>query len=190
VHCVYLITGASGVYVGISRNPEHRWSGHKYDSKTVNTRLYRAMRKHGVESFHFSVIEQYEFREDAIAAEIWWIAYLRSLRAKVYNITAGGDSPTHTPESREKVRAALLGKKHSPERVEANRRGQTGLKRKPHSAETKLKIAKAHLGKKLSAAQRERLRKANLGKKLSAEHRAAISAGLYKHYSGKECPSS
>lgn len=45
------------VYVGLTaREPQKRWKEHLYSAKKLNRRLYRAMRKHGIENFQFEVI--------------------------------------------------------------------------------------------------------------------------------------
>lgn len=56
---VYKISNTvnSFVYIGLTtREPEKRWKEHLYSAKKSNRRLYRAMRKHGVENFKFEVI--------------------------------------------------------------------------------------------------------------------------------------
>lgn len=46
------------VYVGMTtRNPQVRWEEHQKAAETgVDRRLYRGMRKHGIENFEFEVI--------------------------------------------------------------------------------------------------------------------------------------
>jgi group I intron endonuclease len=56
---VYKITNSvnSFVYVGLTkREPQKRWKEHLYLAKKSDRRLYKAMRKHGVENFKFEVV--------------------------------------------------------------------------------------------------------------------------------------
>ncbi len=47
----------SFVYIGLTkREPEKRWKEHLNSAKKLDRRLYRAMRKHGVENFNFEVV--------------------------------------------------------------------------------------------------------------------------------------
>lgn len=45
------------VYIGQSKNILRRWQEHKNKYKTLNTKLYLAMREDGIENFDFSIIE-------------------------------------------------------------------------------------------------------------------------------------
>jgi group I intron endonuclease len=56
---VYKISNTKNnfVYIGLTtREPTKRWKEHLYGAKKSNRRLYRAMRKHGIENFNFEVI--------------------------------------------------------------------------------------------------------------------------------------
>ena len=54
------------MYVGMTtRNPEIRWNEHiKSANDGVDRRLYRGMRKHGIENFEFQVIATFEDLKD------------------------------------------------------------------------------------------------------------------------------
>lgn len=43
-----------------TRKPETRWREHLRSAKSVDRRLYRAMRKHGIENFNMQVIASIE----------------------------------------------------------------------------------------------------------------------------------
>jgi hypothetical protein len=62
-----------------------------------------------------------------------------------------------------------LGKKLSPEHKEKLRLAKLGKKRPKHSEETKAKMSKSHKGKILSETTKEKIRIVNIGKKLSEE---------------------
>lgn len=97
---VYKITNTvnSFVYIGLTtRPPEKRWKEHLYSAKKTNRRLYRAMRKHGIENFNFEVIATLkEFKKVELLFDIeeqyikqnnsYWFGY---------NDTLGGSIPTN-----------------------------------------------------------------------------------------------
>lgn len=45
------------VYIGQSVDLQNRFRCHKHDYKKLNYYLYRAIRKYGIDSFEFNVIE-------------------------------------------------------------------------------------------------------------------------------------
>ena len=68
-------------YVGQSIDIEKRWANHKYilankNDKNHKYHLYRAMRKHGIENFRFSVLEEVELRDDLTPRELYWYSEL------------------------------------------------------------------------------------------------------------------
>lgn len=99
---IYKITNMVNgkVYIGQSIDIKRRWtqhkkighnlSEHKYE-RDYDKVLYRAMRKYGVDSFEFSIIE--ECSEDELyQREQYWIEKYQSLSiyGKGYNLTDGG----------------------------------------------------------------------------------------------------
>jgi len=100
-------------------------------------------------------------------------------------IRLAGIGRVQTPETREKLRIKHTGKKLSTEHIEKMRKSKTGVKMSPAALEkarnrvitpeTRLKISIAGKGKKRSAEFCERLSKVNTGKKHSAETRQKIS---------------
>ena len=51
------------IYIGKSKNIENRWNSHKSSSKITSSRpekytaIHMAMRKYGIENFHYEIIE-------------------------------------------------------------------------------------------------------------------------------------
>lgn len=87
---IYKITNLinNKVYIGqTSRTIATRWSQHKNSSLTVDTHLYRAMRKYGIENFIIEPIEETVLLNER---EIYWISYYNSFE-KGYNMTQGGE---------------------------------------------------------------------------------------------------
>ena len=79
------------VYIGKSIEPEKRWNKHKRNAKNgLDSKLYRAMRKYGIENTKFEVISNCLKEEYANEAEISLIAQYDSFK-NGYNSTLGGD---------------------------------------------------------------------------------------------------
>lgn len=103
---IYKITNLVNgkVYVGkTTRRPADRWSSHVYSSKCLDNKtvLYRAMRKYGIETFKFEVIDNAESEEELSCKEIEWIARMETCNARRgYNCTKGGEGGKHGPQSR------------------------------------------------------------------------------------------
>lgn len=83
-------------YIGQSIDIEKRWEDHKRvafrkSDKSYDYPLYRAIRKYGLESFKFEVIEECE--EDKLdEVEIFYIEKFQShIHQNGYNLTLGGD---------------------------------------------------------------------------------------------------
>ncbi len=118
---VYVITcSVNGKrYVGKSCMPATRWTQHKVDSRRDDTPLYRAMRKYGVESFEFEVVEQCESEEQSYERESAWIAKLGSTtRGHGYNQTTGGEGMKGIlPETRERMSVAAKMRTYTPEEI-------------------------------------------------------------------------
>lgn len=98
MYAIYLITNTCNnkVYVGYSNNPQKRWVGHQRVANGCNTkkqRLHDAIRKYGVDTFAFTILESnIESRSQACIRERFWISHYDSYnRDKGYNGTPGGD---------------------------------------------------------------------------------------------------
>lgn len=97
---IYKITNDinNKVYIGLTskNNPIDRWTKHLSDYKTAGLYskrpLYDAMKKYGIEHFHFEVIEETDQPQER---ECYWIKYYNSFisfeNSNGYNATLGGD---------------------------------------------------------------------------------------------------
>lgn len=83
------------VYVGQSLDCECRWYTHKYAlkqeirDKSVNRHLFNSVKKYGIESFEFEILEKIESpgKDALFAAELKWMKHFNSLdRAFGYNL--------------------------------------------------------------------------------------------------------
>ena len=96
---IYKITNiANGhMYIGASVNCAKRWQDHRSKSHTskkkddINKVLYVAMRKYGLDSFSFEIIEECE-PDKLNEREIYWIEYYNTFNdRKHYNRDPGGN---------------------------------------------------------------------------------------------------
>lgn len=120
-YSVYKHTSPSGkVYIGITgQRPEDRWQGGLGYRR--NEYFFRAIVKYGWDNFAHDILCTGLSREEACAAEISLIAAYHSNEKKHgYNITGGGETFKHAPESIEKMSQNRKGKGRQP-KTEATR---------------------------------------------------------------------
>lgn len=148
---IYLITNLidNKKYVGQASNIEERWYRHSVDYKRLTNRyLYRAMNKHGIENFHFEIIEV-DIPIDSISnREIFWIDSLETQAPNGYNMTSGGEGSHNrilSEESRRKISASLSGNTLSEETKE--KMSLAHIKRYENEEE-RLKLSESHKNNK------------------------------------------
>jgi len=105
-----LITGKR--YVGQTiKTLEERKAKHLQNSQTdLNNRFYQAIRKHGIDSFEWEVLEEVEGNLDE--REIYWIKEFNTLY-EGYNMTIGGGTlygHKHTEETKKRIGESRKGK--------------------------------------------------------------------------------
>jgi group I intron endonuclease len=193
---VYIITHrASGkIYVGKTRYPERRWNEHKRGARLSHRSiLCHALKKHGIENFDFTVIEEHTTEDAAYEAEAFFVEYLRWLGVELYNCNGGGrGSRDPTPETRAKIAATSKGRQswckgkslslETRAKIAASNRRRPGPNRgKKFSEEHRAKLSSFQKGKKRkphSLEARTRMSEARRGQHCSEEHRAKLSASL------------
>lgn len=144
------------LYVGLtSHGVEKRRAWHRNVALRKPKSVFEhAVKKYGIDSFDFTVVQECNSRLLLNQAERWWIACLDTLVHKGYNRDIGGSGGFEwSAESRKKVSERMKGWNPSPETRE------------------KLRWAATHK----SAATREKLRIASTGKKHSEGVRARLS---------------
>lgn len=110
---IYSITNAVNgkIYIGQTVQGLARRKGehiHRFNLGERDHKLYRAMRKYGLEAFKFEVICNVLKREFLDEMECYFIEKHNSFR-RGYNMTCGGDSVSE--ETRAKISAAHKGRK-------------------------------------------------------------------------------
>ncbi|OHD16052.1 MAG: hypothetical protein A2Y38_12385 [Spirochaetes bacterium GWB1_59_5] len=155
-------------YVGKASNPTTRLSGHLQDTKPKRPNTYKSSWLKGLTSagllpevVSLESVSIDEWKE----AEIWWIAYVKSLGCKLTNGTIGGDGVMATPEVRAKMVAANRGRKHG--------------------SIARLNMSKAQLGKIRSPEHRAAISVGQLGKPRSPEVRVKMAEANRERWTGK-----
>jgi len=146
--------------------------------------LNYTINKYSRDNFKLEVICYVDDREQANLLER---RYIRENRIKfgrdmMYNITDGGEGfyGKHTPESREKIRLARLGKTFTEE---IRKKISESNKEKVFSIEYRKKLSEASKGRKKSSEHCENISLSQLGKKQTSEHiRNKILARLGRKY--------
>lgn len=172
---IYKITNPKGyLYIGQSKDIEHRIYNYRYLSCKGQRKLYRSLKKYGYNNHKFEIIHICNLDELNNLEKYYIDIYNTTDRIKGLNLTHGGDCKIEwTEQSKQKLSKSKKGKKG---RVlskdilkkigDANRIHRTGSK---HSEETKLKMSIAKLGKKKSDETKKRMSIAQAGKKISKE---------------------
>lgn len=184
-----LITGKR--YVGQTiKTLEERKAKHLQNSQTdLNNRFYQAIRKHGIDSFEWEVLEEVE-QKNLDEREIYWIKEFNTLY-EGYNMTIGGGTlygHKHTEETKKKIGESLKGRSMKDHYIE--RYGEEGglkkydeyvksLQEKNGKGRTRLEIFIERHGEEEGRKRYEMMissmRKKKKGKKLSEEHKKKIS---------------
>jgi group I intron endonuclease len=154
-------------YFGLSAHPAARWSTHKRLARDGHvSKLYAALRKHGITAFSFEIVHWCDSREVANELEHFLIEETNT-QIYGYNIREGGDSWSHPEESRIKIGLRSLGREVTPETRAKISAGLTGYKRPPLTEETKQKLSIACSGFRHTPEAIEKIRAAGIGRKYS-----------------------
>lgn len=106
-------------YVGWTGDQaQQRWNEHCQEAKRGESERYfcKAIRKYGREGFDWEVIQTFHTKEEAIQAEIYWIAELKRFGIELYNLTEGGEGTVGwkpTDEQRRQMSIARSGEGNS-----------------------------------------------------------------------------
>jgi len=131
-----------------------------------NHSFSNALKKYGIQSFEFSIIDSTLLREIADEKEKYWIKFYRCKAPEGYNLTDGGSSKFRVSEETKKKMSKT----------------RKGMIIGPPSDETKRKISNATWGKKhphkghpCSKETRKKMSTSNLGKHFKGKPRAKHS---------------
>lgn len=148
---------------------ERRIIEHISRAKKGNYPIRRAIKKYGIQSFEFAIIDQASSKEILDAKECYWIANYNCQVPNGYNLTGGGEGIFgyhHSEETRRKISDAHRGThpteetRHKMSKAKKGKWGgekscwfgKTGEKHprfgKHHTVETRKKMSEAHMGEK------------------------------------------
>jgi len=172
------------VYIGqTTKSLERRWKEHVHASRTEDTLLYYAMRKHGIDYFEIDTIEICNSRESLNDREKHWIEHFLSFGENGYNATAGGQGCIgyqHSEEMKTYISEANKGRVFSEEhRKKLSEALKARMKNTPHSEESRKKMGDPSRGRKLTEEHRAKLVEANKHRApMSDEKRTAFKANM------------
>lgn len=133
-------------YIGQTRySLAHRWAAH-CRKKSHCALLSAAIQKYGRDVFIKEVLFTSDCKDAINAKEMELIKELSTISPNGYNITAGGEAPRHSDETKKKLSENKKGSKNP-------------MYGKPLSEEHKAKIKAALLGKKRPAEVIEKIKK-------------------------------
>jgi len=171
-YCVYAIINKinGSVYIGKSYRVSRRWKTHVRDALENDSQLplHRAIRKHGIESFDFVIVEKCVDDRASLDAEVKHIREYRERGVTLYNLTDGGDGARGMKMSAE-AKAAISFKKKGTKHSEETRKRigdiQRGKKRGPYPPERMKAAREASIGRHLTDEEKQHLRDVQLGRK-------------------------
>lgn len=172
---VYIYFRPNGAPCYVGKGAGRRWLQHLGGGST-NPYLNRIIRKNGGDLPRVKIREGLS-NEEAIQVEIALIAAIgrKSEGGPLVNITAGGDGVRRAcpPETRERIRAAHIGKKAS----DATRQKMSDARRgKKKTDEHKAAIGRAHAGRTASDETREKQRASSAKRWSRPEERQKIKS--------------
>jgi group I intron endonuclease len=139
---------------------EQRWNEHIRGSRNPKMYVQYAIRKHGVNVWKRSVLQECVDLKSAKLAEIQWISKLNTMDDG-YNCTPGGDAVNEfTDEIREKIREAARQRKPISEQTRERMR-RAAKNRPPVSQETRTRLRNVALGRKVSDETRRKMKEAS-----------------------------
>lgn len=169
VFCIYKHISPSGkAYIGQTNDYRKRCGEHKRSTSGCAV-FKKAVERYGWDNFKHEILLTGLTVEEANQCEVIAIKLHNTRVPHGYNLAEGGRSKCgvpHSPETKEKMRQAHLGKKKSPEHIEKLRQVNKGKKQTPEWMEM---MKQVHLGRKNSPETIEKMRQAKLGKKRTTE---------------------
>lgn len=182
---IYKITNLVNgkIYIGQSLNIEKRFITHKVPSRRLKleTVLYKAFNKYGLENFSFDIIEICDKNQLDTFEKYYILKNKSNIKKYGYNMTDGGSghsgglSEAHCKnisKSKLGIKNPMYGKTPTPETL---KKRSESLKKVKHTKEWHAKIGAKHKGKILSDETKEKIRQKLLGNKLSDETKTKMS---------------
>jgi group I intron endonuclease len=189
--CIYKHTSPNGkAYIGQTKNYKHRCLSHVSASKNENNLKHhltfqRAIAKYGWDNFKHEILLDNLTLAEANKYEEFYISEHDTLSPNGYNLQLGGNNKKSCPESIEKVRLALTGRKRPPEVIA---KMQANKKPRIITDELREKYRICSTGRLHSEETKAKMSAWQIGKVVSEETGNAISFSLQKRQFLKEYP--
>ena len=140
-----------------------------------NRVLKNAIKKYGREAFTFEILHDGIIPEFLNTLEIEAIAKFNTIAPHGYNLTTGGESSSHSEETKRKISESKTGERNpnygKPRSAETRRKQSEANKGKKRAPETKRKISESKTGEKnpnygkpISEETKRKMSEANKGK--------------------------
>lgn len=194
MYYVYTITNLVNykIYVGQTTVPKNRWAAHKCESYSNRIRypIHRAMKKYGIDKFHFSLIEVCDTPDQVDKAEIYWIKQFDSTNsASGYNLAIGGNVNRgwhHSELTKKKISESNTGVFHPKHTEEWKNQSSIRLTGRNVSKETRQKMSSAQKGKsRWTDEQKAQMSIDRKGILVSQETKNKMSASRKGKYTGE-----
>lgn len=190
---IYKITNLVNgkIYIGKSVNIENRIQAHKSAAKTGKSKIYRAFKKYGFNSFKIEIVEVL-LRENSVLTEreIFWIRFYNSKEAG-YNETLGGDGSlglVQSPEHRKKTAQAakrMWSDESFKKKMSEKHKGQNnGMFGKTHSEEAMIVIKQK--ASEWSRKNKEYIRQKSVEQFSDPKNREKVSVNKKEFFSNAE----
>ena len=172
---LYIVEAPNGKrYMGItSRTIGRRWGEHKKNARYgCNFLLHKAIRLYGAENMHVSILAKTDNWDAVCRMEVDAIAEFGTFKPSGYNLTRGGEGAIGLEvgeETRQKLRAANLGKSASAATRAKMSASRLGRKLPPRSAEWRRKQSIINTGRKASDETRRKMTAARLGRAVHSD---------------------
>lgn len=163
------------IYIGkTTKTLKMRIAGHISNNR--NYYIDNAIKKHAIEAFDVSIVEECSTLDKLNEREKYWIKFYDCKYPNGYNCTDGGEgTPGYVPttELRALWSTIRTGRRHSDKT-----RQKMSDSHKGHSVsnETRIKISERTTGKVVSSESRLKMSKSHTGVPLSETHKAHLSA--------------
>lgn len=161
--CIYIITSPSfHYYIGRTVDLNKRMCNYRAYKAKAQVKLSCSFKKYGIENHIISILRICR-REELNLWESFYIKLFDSFDTEYgLNLTTGGDCPTRSKETIEKIRLANLGKKMSAESSIKKRNSMYGKNKEPRSKAQKEYLQKLRLGSKARPETKEKMRAGQL----------------------------
>lgn len=136
---VYKATNLVDGKIYIGQTVQTLWRrrrAHENLSAKPSTYFHRALAKHGFSNFAWEIVDTCESKEVLHTREQHWINQFACMAPAGYNSAEGGKGGAYTEEHKKRISEALKGRDVSPETREKMRRLMTGKKLSPSHIET------------------------------------------------------